>query len=458
MSENAQRKLEVLLVDDDDVFSTLLSELLRDSFYLTLASECKEASQLIDGRSFDIALLDLNLNGDREAGFALLSEITKKQSDCRSVMISGLDHAGTISKAISLGASDFVSKENDADEIISRVKVIAQQIHTERENLVLRDMLGQSKQDDQIVTQNQVMQTILNNLKKISENLEINVLVQGENGTGKEFIARRAHDLVEGKRPFVAVNCAAIPGQLLESVLFGHEKGAFTGAAVGKVGKFELANGGDIFLDEIGTMGLDLQSKLLRVLQEREFERLGSNRIIKSSFRVISATNEDLAELVKQGKFRQDLFYRLKGFVIKLPPLRERMDDFELLLRHFFSDSRVDISKEAMKILKSHDWPGNIRELISLINVLKVLRPDGMITPADLPPAIRGVQDDHEDKDFSSLLLLKVKSLGLPKTMKDLEREIISTALHHSQKKAECAKLLGIPASTLTRKIQEYKL
>jgi len=313
---------------------------------------------------------------------------------------------GTIERAVNsmkLGAYDFLTKPFARDRLLVTVNNALLNSSLRREVDELRTELKGKYSFGNIIGQSGVMQDVFKSLSKVVDS-NVTVLIQGESGTGKELIARATHFHSKSRadKPFVAVNCSALPESLLESELFGHEKGSFTGAAGKRIGKFEQADGGTIFLDEIGLMSPATQAKILRILQEREFERVGGNELIKVNVRVISATNKDLEEEMKHGGFREDLYYRLSVFPIKLPPLRERKEDIPLLTAHFIkkyneqeNKSVKDIHPDALELLLNYNWPGNVRELENAVERAVVLASDDNIASRDLPPAVRSIGEKH---------------------------------------------------------------
>ena len=472
--------IKIIVVDDDEVFSKNLSELLKlNDYKVDLFHSYEEGFSNLRKDKYDICLFDIELGEIREGGFSLLEKVKKIQLDLHVVLMSTLDDYNHISRGIKLGASDFLSKQNDPDEMILRIDTIAKNILVEKENKNLKLVLNETHKGYDIVTQDSKMLKIISELNSVSQKAELNILINGENGTGKELIARYAHNAslqsCRYTRPFVAVNCAAIPESLLESVLFGYVKGAFTGANDDRAGKFELANGGDIFLDEIGTLPMHLQSKLLRVLQEKEIERIGSNKIQKINFRVISATNENLEQMIASGKFRQDLYFRLKGYMAELPPLRMRKGDVNLLLDKFIGSGKIKISKEAMSLIESYSWPGNIRELKSSIELAVALSKDNLIRPKNLPinfceqeneSTPENLQENKKSSSSTSIdcassdefIANKIKFNGLTSYIEEIEKQAIKIALETTKNQSAAAEFLKIPAPTLTRKIKEYGL
>ncbi|NUM74103.1 sigma-54-dependent Fis family transcriptional regulator, partial [candidate division KSB1 bacterium] len=367
---------------------------------------------------------------------------------------------GTIEKAVKsmkLGAYDFIQKPFPSDRLLVTVRNALTTSSLKQEIDSLRSELKDRFQFKNIIGQSGVMQEVFRALEKVV-NSNVTVLIQGESGTGKELIARAIHyhNPQRSNKPFVAVNCSALPESLLESELFGHEKGAFTGATGKRIGKFEVASGGSIFLDEIGLMTPATQAKMLRILQEREFERVGGNELVKVDVRVISATNKDLEEAVRTNEFREDLFYRISVFPIKLPPLRDRREDIPLLAAHFIDKFARQESKEvegiapdALELLMAYNWPGNVRELENAIERAVVLSSTREITPKDLPNTVRSIGEKRiyeSDNTLSSWI-------------EKLEEEALRNALlENGGNISQTAKKLGIGRATIYRKAKKYGL
>ena len=448
-------RLSLLIVDDDVSLNTVYARYLSQDFFVDQAYTTIEAQKYITEKDYHIILLDIGLGKDTNAGFELLSRIRHAQSHAHVVMLSGRDDAETIQHALSRGAVDFVSKAHPDQDIIQRIKIIAEHSTSEKESSGDRvSILGNS-----FITEDPRLLTILGNLYYLRDNTHITILIEGESGVGKELIARYIHDLGNPHRPFIVVNCAAIPDALMESVLFGHKKGSFTGATEDRIGKFELAHEGDVFLDEVGTLSLDTQKKLLRVLQGGEVERIGSHHIRQVNCRIISATNENLEELVRAKRFRLDLYHRLKGMSVLIPPLRERRGDIDLLLDHFIQNTRVLLTEEVRKVLRAYSWPGNVRELENCIKLVTAMKRDGLITPRDIPSQLYTETFPHSKTgNLAQELLTKAKTMGLKSVLENIEKEIIECALHETKTQSSCAELLKTSAPTLTRKIKDYGL
>ncbi|NLP12304.1 sigma-54-dependent Fis family transcriptional regulator [bacterium] len=403
----------------------------------------------------DLILMDIQMPGID--GIETLQKI--KQEDPRIPVIMMTAH-GTIERAVTsmkLGAYDFITKPFARDRLLVTVQNALLNSSLKKEVDELRSELKNKYTFDNIIGQSGVMQDVFKAVEKVI-NSNVTVLIQGESGTGKELIARAIHfhSKARANKPFVAVNCSALPESLLESELFGHEKGSFTGAAGRRIGKFEMANTGTIFLDEIGLMTPATQSKVLRILQEREFERVGGNELIKVDVRVISATNKDLEEEMKKSEFREDLYYRISVFPIKLPPLRERREDIPLLAAHFLNKfnqhegKQIEgISPDALDLMMAYNWPGNVRELENAMERAVVLAAGNEILAKDLPAAVRSLGEKriYESDNTLASWIEKLEEEALRQALLECEGNISATA-----------KKLGIGRATIYRKAKKYGL
>ncbi|MGD0843508.1 MAG: sigma-54 dependent transcriptional regulator [Geobacteraceae bacterium] len=451
------KQINILLVDDEEPVRESLQLLLKNADYLI--SGCgsgEEALQLLANEQFDIIVTDLFLPDI--TGIDILTKAKRFSPSIEVILITGHASAETAVRAMKEGAFDYITKPLNIEEL--RV-IIAKAIEKQQilsENVYLKKQLREKYEFSNIIGSSPAMQKVFSRITKINKT-DSTVLVLGESGTGKELIAKAIHS--NGPRrdkPFIAVHCGAIPENLLESELFGHTKGAFTGAIRDKMGKFEAANHGTIFLDEIATLPMHLQIKLLRVLQEQEVERIGSNKQIKLDVRIISATNVNLEAEVKKGAFRDDLFYRLNVIPVTLPPLRERVEDILPLVRHFLAKyckemdrPSMNIAKEALIALEVYNWPGNVRELENVVERTVALTEGDQITLSDLPSNITRAYSDQEE------LSTRVTSRGvdLVKTVSEIERKMISDALSLSDGvKARAAALLKLNRTTLVEKMR----
>ena len=451
------KQINILLVDDEEPVRESLQLLLKNADYLI--SGCgsgEEALQLLSSEQFDIIVTDLFLPDI--TGIDILTKAKRFSPSIEVILITGHASAETAVRAMKEGAFDYITKPLNIEEL--RV-IIAKAIEKQQilsENVYLKKQLREKYEFSNIIGSSPAMQKVFSRITKINKT-DSTVLVLGESGTGKELIAKAIHS--NGPRrdkPFIAVHCGAIPENLLESELFGHTKGAFTGAIRDKMGKFEAANHGTIFLDEIATLPMHLQIKLLRILQEQEVERIGSNKQIKLDVRIISATNVNLEAEVKKGAFRDDLFYRLNVIPVTLPPLRERVEDILPLVRHFLAKyckemdrPSMNIAKEALIALEVYNWPGNVRELENVVERTVALTEGDQITLSDLPSNITRAYSNQEE------LSTRVTSRGvdLVKTVSEIERKMISDALSLSDGvKARAAALLNMNRTTLVEKMR----
>jgi len=448
-------KPTLLIVDDELGARQSLEVILEDDFQVLTAESGQEALEIVQKEPVDLVLLDIHM--PEMDGLEVLRKIRERDEEIDIVIVSALNLARKAVDAIKLGAYDYITKPYEPEDILSTVARVIHKRNLHKELDFLRREVEASRGFDQIVTQNKTMLQIFERVKKVAFT-STNVLITGESGTGKELIARSIHQQGNRKhRPFVAINCAAIPSELMESVMFGHEKGAFTGAHARTIGKFEYAHGGTLFLDEISVLRSDLQAKLLRVLQEREIERIGSNKPIKVDIRVISATNTNLRKAVAQGQFRQDLYFRLNVVPISIPPLSERKEDIPLLANHFlrkfntaFNKKIPGFSEKALAALARYPWPGNIRELENLVERIVVLSAgDEKIDLKNIPYEIL-MASDQDTKDA------EMKRGGLIKIRKAIEKQIILSVLEASQwNQTEAAKVLNVNRNALIQKAKQ---
>ncbi|RKY05457.1 PEP-CTERM-box response regulator transcription factor [Candidatus Poribacteria bacterium] len=444
----------VLVVDDEEGIRLQMKWALAGEFDVALASNEAEAMEILKSSKPNAVLLDIALSpSDEKGGLRLLEEMLKVDPTIKVIMITGHDTKENALEAISRGAHDFLSKPIDLDElkVVLRRAVYIQQL--ERENIELRRAVSE---EVGIIASCPKMMEVMELVRKVAP-ADVPVLITGESGTGKELIAREIHRLSKrAKGEFVAINCGAIPRELLESELFGHEKGAFTGAVALKKGKFELADGGTLFLDEVTELTPDLQVKLLRFLQEYTIERVGGLKPIKLDVRVIAATNRDIHEEVKSGRFREDLYYRLNVISIHLPPLRERGEDILLIAnaylnryaREFGRDIR-GFTSEAIDRMMSYSWPGNIRELQNKIRRAVLIASGKMITPEDLD-----LTDVEVEKGFELR-----KRVTLQEARDELEIRMVREALARSKGNvSKAAKELGVSRATLYDLLKKHRI
>lgn len=444
-------RIRILLIEDEELSRESLTRLLKNAGYAVDGAESGEkAMQLLAVDSYDIIVSDLFLPDSN--GIEILKKVKGTFPETEVILITGHASAETAVKAMKEGASDYITKPLNFEELQIILAKVVEKHQLLNENVYLRKQLRDKFGFTNIIGNSPAMQKVFSRMKKIITT-ESTVLILGESGTGKELVAKAIHfNGPRKEKPFIAVNCAAIPESLLESELFGHTKGSFTGAIRDKIGKFEAANFGSIFLDEIGTMPMHLQTKLLRVLQEQEVERIGSNKPVKLDVRVISATNINLEEEVKKGNFREDLFYRLNVIPINIPPLRQRVEDILPLTRHFIGKYCTEmkrpvmtISKEAVEVLELYLWPGNVRELENVVERVVALTDGNTITLQDVPTNIR------------EQVMTKVTERGvdLTKTINEIEKQMITEALTLSKGvKAQAAAMLKLNRTTLVEKMR----
>jgi DNA-binding NtrC family response regulator len=454
MSSNGK----ILVVDDEEIMRDVLSALLESENYsVDLAQNGAQALEKTRGGEYSVVLLDLMM--PEMDGLQVLEEFRKLESNPVTVILTAFASIEKAVKATKLGAFDFITKPFKNDEILIAVKNAIEHRRLLEENRRLKKSLRDRYHFKNIIGKGAGMQQIFDLIAQIAPRRST-ILIQGESGTGKELVAKAVH-AASGRAdaPFVAINCGNIPSDLLESEIFGHVKGAYTGATNSKKGLFEVADGGTLFLDEVATISMEIQAKLLRVIQEREFRRLGGLENVKVDVRIIAATNLDLQEAVEKGVFRDDLYYRLNVIVVKLPPLRERTEDIPLLVEHFIKKYCEENDRElcalepaALKILMDYDWPGNVRELENVIERAVVLAPGNMITSDLFPKNISNALPDAG-------LRFPIDGLPLKERVTNFERSLILAALENTdwnQKKA--AQLLSVNATTLSEKLKRLKI
>jgi two-component system nitrogen regulation response regulator GlnG len=377
----------VWIIDDEESIRTICTSALEDLFKIEAFSSASQALLALNSSKPDLIITDIKMPG--MSGLEFLDKVSEKYPDLPTIIITAHANMDNALSAYKGGAFEYLTKPFDINEIR---KLVIKATKTKKTNL--QEGLEESKSN--IVGKAESMQEVFKAIGKISKT-DITVLIRGESGTGKELIAQSVHtNSSRNNKPFIAINVAAIPHELLESELFGHEKGSFTGAQSQRIGRFEQALGGTLFLDEIGDMHPELQTRLLRVLSSHEFYRVGGQKPIKSDVRIIAATNQNIEQLIKTGKFREDLYHRLNVFRIELPPLRKRKEDIPMLVKHFLSKSAAEIKgdekgidKNAMKMLNDYDWPGNIRQLENTCRYITVMAPSASITADDIPDEIK---------------------------------------------------------------------
>ena len=445
----------VLVVDDDESIRKSLSMLLgANGFETAMACDGIEALERIESFIPSVVLADVNM--PRMNGLELLEAANGKDSTACFILITGYGNVQEAVKAMKRGAYEYVTKPVDDDEILMLINRFFEREALRDENAALRRELDARFDFDSIIGHDHKMQRIYDLIEMVADTAAT-VMIEGENGTGKSMIARAIHhNSSRTDKPFIEVSCGALAETLLESELFGHRKGSFTGAIRDKVGKFEAADGGTIFLDEIGAASKSLQLKLLRVLQERRFEPVGGNRTVEVDVRVIAASNVDLLDEVNEGRFREDLYYRLNIMQIHVPPLRDRVGDIRLLGKHFFDlyNERYrrglsGIAKEALRVMERYGWPGNVRELENAMERAVIVCRDGVVRPHDLP---RVMIDQREDVTLPH-------GVSLTGMLEDTEKEVIRLALDRNNgRRKETARELRINRTTLFKKMKKYEL
>ena len=457
-SSQLERAHRILIIDDEASIRESLETLLTlEGYNVETAPEGESGLDQIDRVTYDLVLLDLALPGKN--GLEVLHLIRERHPDLPVIMITAFGTVDNVVEAIRTGAQNFVQKPWDNEKLLADIRSAIARFHAEEENIQLKRALKQRYNFENIVGKSDAMLRIFDLVAQVAPSRST-VLIQGESGTGKELIAKALHANSPRKdKPFVPVNTGAMPSELLESTLFGHIKGAFTSAIATKKGLFEVANGGTLFLDEIATMGMDTQAKILRVLQDRRFMALGGVQEIQVDVRIIAATNVDLRHAVREGRFREDLYYRLNVITIELPPLRSRREDIPLLAHHFlkhFSEENSlplrSLSSDAIRALVDYDWPGNVRELENVIERGVVLSSGQTINSDLLPGHLTG-------RSYSSSLLEHNPNASLFDIIEDIERRIIVDKLERCNwNQTEAAEQFRIPLSTLNQKIKRLNI
>jgi two-component system nitrogen regulation response regulator GlnG len=463
----------ILVADDEESIRWVLSKALsKKGFSVDLASNGAEALALFRQNAYDLAVLDIKMPGT--SGLDLLERFHAERPATLVVIMTAETTMKNAVEAMKRGAYDYITKPFDLDVLDSIILKAQKAAEMTDEVHRLREELKEHYQLDRtLIGSSRPMQEVYKLLGKVAPS-DVTVLITGESGTGKELVARGIHfNSPRLGKPFLALNCAAIPRELLESELFGFEKGAFTGATDRKIGKFEQASGGTLFLDEIGDMPLDLQAKLLRVLQEKEITRTGGSATIPVDVRIVAATNQDLKEKVRAKEFREDLFYRLNVVPIELPPLRERRDDIPLLAEYFIEKAHEELgvpargcTEEALALLRRYPWPGNVRELENTIQRAALLSPDQLLTPADFPALLAEGQRTENSDSLEALIANKLQNALAQMDVNELdnlydmvlhqmERPLINIVLDKTRgNQVRAAEILGINRNTLRKKVQ----
>ena len=449
---------KILIIDDEAAIRESLEALLTlEGFGVVLAPDGTVGLDLLSRNEYDLLLLDLALPG--ESGIDLLPRILEMHPGLPVIMITAFGTVGNVVDAIRAGAKNFIQKPWDNEKLLADIRTAVARHRAETEVMQLKRVLKQRYNFENIIGKSEPMLRLFDVVAQIAPSRST-VLLQGESGTGKELIAKALHaNSPRRDRPFVPVNTGAVPSDLLESTLFGHVRGAFTSAVSSKKGLFEIANGGTLFLDEIGTMGMDMQAKILRVLQDRRFMQLGGVTEMQVDVRIVAATNVNLQNAVREGRFREDLFYRLNVISLELPPLRARRGDIPLLATHFLkfyadengTGERV-LSPEALRVLMEYEWPGNVRELENAMERGVVLSTSRVIPPDLLPTQLKG-------STYTSAALEHRPDASLFDLMEEIERRIIADRLERCHwNQTEASEYFKIPLSTLNQKIKRLNV
>lgn len=443
-------KTIILVVDDERAVRQSFNMVLKDEYRVLLAGTGEKAIDIFQKNPIDLILLDILLP-DID-GIDLLKKLKQTDPNTEIIMVTAVNDLQTAVKAIKLGAYEYIIKPFIVDDVLTVIGRALEKRSLVRQVAYLRNELERYHPFEKMVGKDKKMRNIFELISTVSQS-DGTVLIQGESGTGKELVARAVHNLSPRKsQPFVVINCAAIPVTLMESEIFGYNKGAFTGAVSTNIGKLEIADKGTVFFDDIDSLDINMQAKLLRIIQEKEFQRLGDTRIIKVNVRFVAASNKDISDLISHGEFREDLFYRLNVFPIKLPPLRERRGDIPLLLNHFFKlyakksgRPQKTVSQNALKVLMEYDWPGNVREIQNLVERLCTIKQDLLI----------------QLKDITAISISRKKIIGstLKEAVSSFEKQYIAETLEMVDgNRKKTSEKLGIHRNTLLAKINEYGL
>jgi DNA-binding NtrC family response regulator len=445
-----KNKIKLLFVDDDKTFSKVMKKELTRMGYSVVCADCGEkAIDTFKKRNFEVIILDIKMPGI--GGLNALKRVKEIDPEVEVIMLTGRATIESAVESMKIGAYDYITKPCRLSELDILLKKAYEKRQISKENISLKRLVASKELDKVMISKSDKMKPVFNLIDKVAVT-DSTVLIQGESGTGKELVARDINQKSKrNKYPFVAVNCAALHDTLLESELFGHVKGAFTGAHEARQGLFEVADKGTLFLDELGELPTNIQAKLLRVLESGEIRRLGDSKVIFVDTRIITATNKDLTAMVKGGTFREDLFFRINIVRISLPPLRDRHDDIPLLVQHFLKTHKINMTEkkfcnDALECMKRYLWPGNIRELENFVENIIIVADDEKIGVCDLPDEIRGyVTNDYVlDADVS---------------LSDLEKQhIINTLSKMNGNKTRVADTLGISIKTLYNKLKLYNI
>lgn len=452
------KRLELLIVEDEPSQREMLAEFLRkEGHWVMEAQDGSTALEIIKNRPLDVVIMDQKMPG--MSGLEVLEKAKKIQPELDVLMVTAYGTVESAVEAMKKGAFDYLTKPIDLEELLITLGRLTERRTLIRENELLRERLRETAVDSgTLIYKSRSMAEVVNLAGRVAPS-KATVLILGESGTGKELLARLIHSLSpRSHRPLVTVNCAALPESILESELFGHEKGAFTGAFQRRIGRFEQADGGTLFLDEIGDLSPSVQVKLLRFIQEGEFQRVGGTATLHADVRLISATHKDLQSAIREGTFREDLYYRLNVVTLQVPPLRERREDIRPLVDHFLrryakeNGKKIDgVSREAMDLLLKYDYPGNVRELENIVERAVVITRDSVIQTQDLPFDMKGKELSHQEKTE--------EKKGLRAAVESLEKSLIEKAMSEAQfNQTKAARLLGLSERMLRYKLKKYGL
>ena len=451
----------ILIVDDDETHCRMLQAVLSGEKYETAtAADGQAAVDAVAASFYDLILMDIKMA--RMGGIEALAKIKTLNPEIPIIMMTAYSSVDSAVKAMKSGAYDYLTKPLDVDELLLLIEKALRHTRLEKENLLLKEQLGSRFDFANIIGRSPAMKKLLETVALVAPS-DATVLILGESGTGKELIANAIHQNSPRKgHPLIKINCAALPETLLESELFGHEKGAFTGAVSARQGRFQQAHDGTIFLDEIAEMPLPLQSKILRVLQEREFQPVGSSKTINVNTRIVTATNKNLQEEIQANRFREDLYYRINVVSLTAPALRERRDDIPLLADHFLKrfgeknkKALQGFTPKAMDLLVRHDWPGNIRELENAIERAVIMARGQRITPEEFPAPLRGPEPKWSEPAAEAPV--QAADPPVERSLKQLEKEtILRTLAENGGNRTRTANILGISRRTLQLKLKEY--
>jgi DNA-binding NtrC family response regulator len=448
------KKSSILLIDDDDSLRRVMEFSLTEAGHkVRTAASGEDGLRLLEKDAFDAVITDITMPG--MSGMEVLAKVRQRDAHIPVIVITAYGTIESAVEAMKQGAFDYITKPVSRDELRLTLEKAIRMRRLEKENVELRAEVTDRYRFESIIGSSEKMKEVLDLAGRVAVS-DASLLITGESGTGKELLAKGVHfNSRRAEGSFIAVNCAAIPDSLIESELFGHVRGAFTGAVKDKEGKFELADGGTLFLDEIGDLRIDLQAKILRALQEREVDRVGGGKPVSVDVRVIAATNKDIERAVKEGVFREDLYYRLNVITLFIPPLRERKEDIPLLASHFLKkfnkDADVRLDAGALSVLTAYGWPGNVRELENVIERASVLKRGALITRDELPEKLKKEKPGVED------IILNLPERGI--SLEDLEKSLIIKALDkHKGNQTRAAEYLGITRPTLIYRMEKFGL